>query len=62
MIAVLRIIPTKNLIIRGQSRNDVALQEVDDRHAVVGRDENAFGHRFRIVAREVRIDFCLQTV
>ena len=30
MIAVLRIIPTKNLIIRGQSRNDVALQEVDD--------------------------------
>lgn len=27
-----------------QRRDDVALQEVDDCHAVVGRDENAFGH------------------
>jgi len=28
-----------------QRRDDVALQEVDDCHAVVGRDENAFGHK-----------------
>ena len=27
-----------------QSRDDVALQEVDDCHAVVGGDEYTFGH------------------
>ena len=27
-----------------QGRDDVALQEVDDCHAVVGGDEDAFGH------------------
>ena len=27
-----------------QRRDDVALQEVDDRHAVVGGDEDLFGH------------------
>ena len=30
--------------LREQGRDDVALQEIDDCHAVVGRDENAFGH------------------
>ena len=27
-----------------QGLDDIALQEVDDRHAVVGRDEDFFGH------------------
>ena len=27
-----------------QGRDDVTLQEVDDCHAVVGRDEDSFGH------------------
>ena len=31
-----------------QRRDDIALQEVDDCHAVVGGDEDSFGHYFRM--------------
>ena len=45
----LRIIPTENLAIHGWFLYDVALQEVDDCHAIVGGDENTFGHEVLVV-------------
>ncbi len=31
-------------VLNPQRRDDVILQEVEECHAVTGRDENAFGH------------------